>query len=483
MRILELMEGIQTMNQIQDVEIKSVSSHSKEIRQGDVYICLAKGFDKIRAYCVEALSRGASCVVAQENVLPDSGRLIQVADIGRAFAHLAANYYGRPADKLKLIGVTGTNGKTTTTYLLRDILKAAGKKTGLIGTIQNESGAHVTASHLTTPEPMELHQLFFDMVEAGTEYVVMECSSQALAQNRLYGLKFEIGIFTNLTHDHLDYHQTMEAYINAKKILFEQSSIAVLNKDDAHAEDMNRSAAGTVTYSVRQNSADYIAKNMKMSVRGVQYELVGNSCIARITVCMPGVFTVYNSMAAAVAAMKLGIPLETAARSLSAVKGVKGRMELVPTDTNYAVVIDYAHTPDALENILNCLRPVCKGRLITLFGCGGDRDVTKRPEMGRVASELSDFCVITSDNPRTEDPMVIIKDIMQGIDTKRAGYKIVPDRRQAIALALEYAGHGEDDIVLLAGKGHEDYQVLADRTIHLDEREVVAELLREMIEA
>jgi UDP-N-acetylmuramoyl-L-alanyl-D-glutamate--2,6-diaminopimelate ligase len=329
---------------------------------------------------------------------------------------------------------------------------------------------------LTTPESFELHSLFNEMVNEGCEYCVMEVSSQALAQYRVEGLHFAAGIFTNLTQDHLDYHGSFENYAEAKSMLFTESDICILNLDDEHAMSMLRNTKGRmVTYSVNQDESDYTAKYIRYKNDGIEYELVTMGYVERVKVGIPGEFTVYNSMAAAVTLIELGFDFSQVLYALSLSEGVKGRIEVVPTDTDYTVIIDYAHSPDGLENIITSLRKIAKARIITVFGCGGDRDKTKRPIMGEIAAKLSDVIVVTSDNPRTEAPDMIIEDILVGVKGSKVKKIVEPDRTKAIKAALNEAE--TDDIVLLAGKGHETYQIFGTEKKHYDEREIVRELL------
>ena len=385
-------------------------------------------------------------------------------------------YYPYGSLASSVIGLTGTNGKTTTTFLIKQILENAGKKVGLIGTVQNMVGSEVYPAKYTTPEAHELQKLFSLMVQAGCQYCVMEVSSQALAQGRVKGLHFALAAFSNLTQDHLDYHKTWENYFNSKRILFENCDKAVTNADDKNGLKIVEGLPCQVTtYAVDTNSADYVAKNLNFKPSGVEYELVAPENIGRCHCPIPGRFSVYNSLCAATCALELGVPFGDVLTSISKSKGVKGRIEVVPTDTDFTVIIDYAHSPDGLENIISSLREIATGRIMTLFGCGGDRDKTKRPKMGRIAAELSDFCVVTSDNPRSENPHAIIEDILVGMQGISTPYVVVENRKEAIAWALHHAEPG--DIVLLAGKGHETYQILPTGTIHFDEREVVAEIL------
>lgn len=457
-----------------DADVALVTEDSRRVVQGSVFICVkGANFDGHDA-ALQAEANGAVFIVATHDTGAKNQLIVQ--DTREAFSLLSASFYGNPAKKLRLIGATGTNGKTTTCFLLKSILDGLGYKTGLVGTVKNMVCDKEYPAKLTTPDPFELNGLFAAMVEAGCEFCVMEVSSQALAQQRVAGLHYEVALFTNLTQDHLDYHGNFENYIAAKHKLFENCDVAVVNCDDeAYTAMVADTACKVVTYSANSDNADFSAKNVSFRPDGVSYFLVGIGKIVKINMLIPGGFTVYNSMSAAVCAVELGLPLDKIAAALGASKGVPGRIEVVPTDTDYTVIIDYAHSPDGLENILASLRKIATNRIITVFGCGGDRDKTKRPKMGKIAADMSDFVIVTSDNPRTEEPQTIVDEVVEG--TKGASIPVVAivDRTDAIEFALNEANAG--DIVLLAGKGHETYQILGKEKIHYDEREIVAKLL------
>ncbi|MBR2731916.1 MAG: UDP-N-acetylmuramoyl-L-alanyl-D-glutamate--2,6-diaminopimelate ligase [Clostridia bacterium] len=458
-----------------DPAVTFLTDNSAKVAQDCVFICIeGRHFDG-HSKAAEALENGAAAVVVSRDLGLD--RQILVENTRSAYAYMAAAFFDHPERKLRLIGVTGTNGKTTSCFILRSILTALGKKTGLIGTVKNMVGDQEFPAVLTTPDCFELFSLFARMVEAGCDYCVMEVSSQALDQHRVDGVRFDAAIFTNLTQDHLDYHGTFENYRAAKTKLFAHCDLAVVNIDDPAAREMLAAAAGRkVTFSIEKDACDYSAKNIRMTTDGIKYELVSNDTIGRASFVVPGRFSVYNSMGAAVCLIELGFPFRDVLQALAACEGVPGRMEIVPTDRPYTVLIDYAHTPDGLENVLRCVREVATGRVICVFGCGGDRDSTKRPLMGEIASRLSDIAVVTSDNPRTEDPDAIIEDIRKGLHAGLARIIVDSDRRSAIRRALSAARAG--DVVVLAGKGQETYQILKSGKIHFDEREVVAEILQ-----
>lgn len=475
MKISDVLNGIKTYDIYDDVQVQFVTDDSRKVTDGTVFVCIKGSRFDGHSVAAEMQKKGAVCIVCEHDLgLPNQ---IIVTNTRAAMSVICSNFYGNPASKLKLIGITGTNGKTTTAFLIKDMLEKMGKKTGLIGTVKNMAGDKEFPAALTTPESFELHGLFNEMVKEGCEYCVMEVSSQALAQYRVEGLHFAAGVFSNLTRDHLDYHGTFENYAEAKSMLFAQSDICILNLDDERAMSMMRNSDGRmVTYSVNQDESDYTAKYIRYKNDGIEYELVTMGYVERVKVGIPGEFTVYNSMAAAVTLIELGFDFSKVLYALSLCNGVKGRIEVVPTETPFTVIIDYAHTPDGLENIISSLRKIAKSRIITVFGCGGDRDKTKRPIMGEVAARLSDVVVVTSDNPRTEDPETIIEDILEGIKGVRTKKIVEINRTEAIRKAIAEAN--EDDIVLLAGKGHETYQIIGTEKHHYDEREIVTDILR-----
>ncbi|MCR5207623.1 MAG: UDP-N-acetylmuramoyl-L-alanyl-D-glutamate--2,6-diaminopimelate ligase [Eubacterium sp.] len=473
MKLSELLKGIEVKNGYTDKEIADVCSDSRLIDKDYLFICIKGATFDGHSVAAEMLEKGAAAVVTERDLRLENQ--IIVDNTREALSPICANFYGNPAEKLKLIGLTGTNGKTTTAFLVKQILESLGKKVGLIGTVQNMVCDEVYPAHYTTPDPHELQSLFAKMVEAGCEYCVMEVSSQALAQGRVSSVDFLVGAFTNLTQDHLDYHKTFENYFEAKRLLFKRSKIAVINADDEYGLRITEGlSCKNYTYGVKNHNVDYCARNLNFSAKGVTYELVCDT-IGRVNCPIPGRFSVYNSLCAAAVVLSLGFDFKDVVVAVSGCKGVKGRIEVVPTDTDFTVIIDYAHSPDGLQNIISSLREIAQGRIVTLFGCGGDRDKTKRPIMGNIAASLSDFCVVTSDNPRSENPSEIINDILEGMKDTQTPYKVIENRKEAIFWAVNNAE--KDDIILLAGKGHETYQILPTGTIHFDEREAVAEAL------
>ena len=458
-----------------ELEITGITCDSRQVKPGYAFVCIVGAVSDGHNYAETAVKSGACVIIAERDT--GAEKQIIVPNTHAAYADMCAKWFGEPAKDLKLLGVTGTNGKTSVTYMLKQIIEKAGYKVGLIGTIQNMIGDEIIATHNTTPNAYELNSLFALMKAKGCTYVIMEVSSHALDQCRVYRLDFEAAMFTNLTQDHLDYHITMENYLNAKKKLFKMCRTAIINSDDSYAEKiMEGLDCKVVTYSTG-NDSTYSAKGINYHPTGVDYEFVSDTAIEHIKVSTGGRFTVYNSLCAVSCAVEIGIPLGTAASALAEMHGVKGRAEVVPTGRDFTVIIDYAHTPDGLKNILSTFRECKKNRLIVVFGCGGDRDKTKRPIMGNIAVHFADFAVVTSDNPRTEEPGAIIKDILEGMKGSATPYKVIENRIEAIKYAISIAL--PDDIVVLAGKGHETYQILKTGTIHLDEREVVAEVLKE----
>ena len=472
---MKLLNLIECKEMLGETEISGITCDSRQVKPGFAFVCIKGAKSDGHDYAEKALENGAAVIIAER----DLGLEVQivVSDTHAAYADMCANWFGNPADSLKLLGVTGTNGKTSVTYMMKKILEKAGYKVGLIGTIQNMIGDEIIAAHNTTPNAYELNSLFALMKAKGCTYVIMEVSSHALDQSRVYRLTFEAAMFTNLTQDHLDYHITMENYLAAKKKLFRMCKTAVINSDDPYSAELIKGLDCKIsTYSMGDTST-YSAKGVNYRPASVEYEFVSDSEIGHISVNTGGKFTVYNSLCAAACAAEIGIPLVTVASALKELHGVKGRAEVVPTGRDFTVIIDYAHTPDGLKNILSTFRECKKNRLIAVFGCGGDRDKTKRPIMGNIAAHFSDYAIVTSDNPRTEDPSAIIEDILEGMKGAVIPVKVIENRIEAIKFAVSIAK--KDDIIVLAGKGHETYQILNTGTIHLDEREVVAEALAE----
>ncbi len=460
----------------QDVEIKGITIDSREVCDGYVFICIT-GMERDGHDFAKAASEKGAAVIVSEKELDLDIPVIEYEDTKLAMAELSSRFYGEPENKLKLVGITGTNGKTTVSYLIKSILEVAGKTVGVIGTneiLVGDKDVGIKSSTPTTPNALELRKIFAKMLEMGAEYVVMEVSSHALDLHRVEGLSYEVGIFTNLTRDHLDYHKTMENYFLAKKKLFDISKTGVINADDEYGARLLKDIPCR-SISVGAEKGDLVAKNIDIDAKGVEFEAEYDGKTYPVSLGISGMFSVYNAICAMAAAISLGVEMEDVISGICRANGVKGRLERVPTKTDYSVIIDYAHTPDGLENVLNAVNSFKKGRCILVFGCGGDRDASKRPIMGDIGTRLSDLAVITSDNPRCEEPEKIIADIVTGIKTGE--YKVIVNRREAIGYALSVAK--KDDIVLLAGKGQETYQIIGKEKTHFDEREVVRELLGE----
>lgn len=460
-----------------DIDIKALTFDSRQVTPDSLFFCIEGLESDGHDYADAAISKGARALVLSRDInLADNITKIFVKKPRRALGPIASNFYGKPSQGLTLVGVTGTNGKTTTTYLIKSILDGSGIKAGLVGTIKNIIGDRDIPAVRTTPDPILLNRMIRDMTREDIKAVVMEVSSHALELDRVEGLSFETGVFTNLSQDHLDFHGSLDKYLESKKKLFSQSERAVINIDDEYGRQILKDLNCKVyTYGLEKDANIY-AKDIDLNAQGVGFSLCfPDKSSSYIRMGIPGLFSVYNGLAAATASYSLGQSIEAIKKGLEKVRTVAGRFELLDTKTDYSVIIDYAHTPDGLQNILRTARALSKGRLILLFGCGGDRDRSKRPIMGKIAGVYSDFCIVTSDNPRSEDPMAIIEEILPGLRASKCPYEIIEDRKQAIAYGLRICQ--KDDLLILAGKGHETYQILGDRTIHFDEREIVADLL------
>lgn len=486
--ILEkLLDGIEHKTQLPiDTEIEALTADSRKAAQGSLFCCV-KGITSDGHDFAQAAQEAGAVILCERDLGLD--RQILVDSTREAFAAVCENFFGNPLRKLKLIGVTGTNGKTSVTMLIKQTLEKCGVKAGLIGTIHNMIDDEVLETQYTTPDTFELHRLFSQMRDAGCGVCVMEVSSHALEQGRVAGLTFEVGCFTNLSQDHLDFHGTMEGYFAAKQKLFAHCRKAVVNFDDEWGQRLqipenmikyNFGMAGRD--SGGKDSLSIAAVNPVYRPDGVEFRLIYGDGSASVRAATPGRFSVYNALAAAGCVLAIGgFGLNAVAHALSQATGIKGRAEVYPTGREFTVIIDYAHTPDGVENILAAMRdvqPKDSGRLICLIGCGGDRDPKKRPLMGEAAARLSDLVIITSDNPRSENPADIIEQILPGVEKHDTPSVVIENRRDAIEYAVTHAE--KDDIIVLAGKGHETYQILGTGTIHFDEREVLAEIFAGM---
>ncbi|MFD0692751.1 UDP-N-acetylmuramoyl-L-alanyl-D-glutamate--2,6-diaminopimelate ligase [Paenibacillus sp. GCM10027628] len=472
-----------------DTEITGIEADSRRVKQGDLFLCIPGLAVDGHDFAPRAVESGASALVV-ERVLDLPVPQLVVKDARYAMAVLSAHFYGYPSEKMKIIGITGTNGKTTSTYLIEKILRDQGFTTGLMGTIQMKIGDTYTDMERTTQEALDLQRSFNQMKEAGTDYCVMEVSSHALELGRVKGIHFRSGIFTNLSQDHLDYHKTMDAYQSAKGLLFsrlgngfsgdpQKRQYAILNADDPASEAFEKlTAAQVITYGI-DNECDVRAKDIRITAQGTEFRLVSFAGEAQFRMKLVGKFNVYNTLGAIASTLAEGVALEQIRNSLESVAVVDGRMEVVNEGQDFLVLVDYAHTPDGLENALSTIRDFAEGKIYTVFGCGGDRDRKKRPLMGKVTAKYSDYLYVTSDNPRTEQPDAILQDIVPGIE--EAGFpsekfRLIVDRKQAIQKAIEEAGPG--DVVLIAGKGHETYQDIMGVKHDFDDRLVAKTAIR-----
>lgn len=468
MKLSLLLATIGVKLKTEDKEISFITDNSRNVKENTLFVMHKNG----KEFLKDALSKGAVAVIGEDG---GSEGIYTVSDTRKAYNTLCRGFFNNPEEKLRMIAVTGTNGKTSVSALLSHMLNLNGYKTGLIGTVFNKTEEY-PESTMTTPEPFEMFWRLSQMAQEDYEYCVVEASSQGLIQQRLYGITFEAGIFTNLTEDHLDYHKTFENYKKAKLLLFDSCKTAIINFDDRYKEEFIKASTGkVVTYSVCNDEADYTARAVRYLSESTTYELVSDSLIHRISLKTKGDFWVANSLAATICAYECGISIEKCAFSLKAFSGVRGRMEIVPTNKDFTVIIDYAHTADGLQKALLSLKRFCQGRLLLVFGCGGDREKEKRKVMGQVASTYADRVYVTSDNPRTEDAQGIIDDILEGISKKKTPVYIHSDRKKAIEAAFKSAKKG--DIILLAGKGHEDYQIIGNEKIPFDEREIIKKLI------
>ncbi len=481
MQLKELLQNVPILaaNVNMDMEIEAVAYDSRKVTEGSLFVAVSGFASDGNRFIPMAMEKGAVVIVTAKKP-EESVPYVLVESDRQALALIGCNFYGRPAESMKIVGITGTNGKTSATLLLKHVLeRTLGAKVGLVGTMANMIGDVEIPTERTTPESLELQGLFAQMRDAGCSHVVMEVSSHAIALDRVAGIHFTAAAFTNLTEDHLDFHKTMENYCQTKAELFRRCDEGVINIDDSYAEQMLSGATCNVLSTSVAGSGDLSAKNIVLKSDGVAFDAVMKDEAASVKLGIPGKFTVYNALTVLGLAVCLGISLEDAASALADAPGVKGRVEVVPTPgMDYTVLIDYAHTPDGLENVLSAVRGFCEGRVIAVFGCGGDRDPIKRPIMGKIGTELSDLAIITSDNPRTEDPEAIIADIVPGAKEAGGAFEVVVDRRKAIRHAMDIAKSG--DIIVLAGKGHETYQEICGVKHHLDEREEVAAHLMEM---
>ncbi len=477
MRLYELLDGI-AQTKLADKEITTLTDDSRKVQEGCLFICVKGGSFDGHSVAEQMLEKGAYAVIAERD-LGLGDRQILVQNSREAYGRLCAAWFGHPEKKMRFIGVTGTNGKTTITSVIKRLLTASGKKVGLIGTIQNEIGDRVVHTENTTPFVFDLMKLYAQMAEEGCDYVVMEVSSFGLVQHRIGPTHFETAVFTNLTQDHLDYHGDMENYYQAKRMLFDVCDYAVINTDDEYGkrlfEEIN---CEKDSYSCC-GRGDFYADAIKLRADGTSFWLCCGEKSYQLSLLMTGTFNVANVTAAIAAGLRAGLTMEQMMNALDGYTGVRGRCEIIPTGKDYTVICDYAHTPDAVENILSSVKEYTSGRLMCLFGCGGNRDRTKRPKMAAAAARYADMLIVTSDNPRDESPAEIIEEILTGLEGTNVPYVVEEDRSEAIFKAMKLAQSG--DVIVLAGKGHEDYQILAGGVhVHMDEREIVKECLKRL---
>ncbi len=459
-----------------DAEITSVEYDSRKVREGSLFCCMKGLVSDGHNFAAQAVEKGAAALIV-EHLLPLDVPQVVAPDGRVAMAHAAAAFYNHPEREMIMLGVTGTNGKTSTTYMVKSIAEAAGKKVGLIGTIHNMIGDEMFETGRTTPESADLFALLRRMADERVDLVIMEVSSHALVQDRVAGIPFRVALFTNLTQDHLDYHKTFDHYLEAKKLLFKQSDLAIVNIDDAYAERMMDGLTIPIKTMGIQHRADYTALNIDIRTDGVSFHLRTPNGEGPVRMHISGLFSVYNAMGAAAITQSIGISFADILKGLESLSGVSGRLQSVDTNGRpFAVYVDYAHTPDALENVLTSVRQFAKARVVSLFGCGGDRDRSKRPLMGEIGGRHSDFVVVTSDNPRTENPEDIVRAVELGVQKSGTPYRSIINRREAIAFALSMLE--ADDILVIAGKGHENYQEINGVKHHFDDREIVEELLK-----
>ena len=475
MKLRELLEQIsyQIIQGSDEAEVESIAYDSRKVEKGGLFVAISGFQTDGHKFIPMAVEKGAAAILAERAVdgVPGNIPLLVTENNRAALAAAAAKYYGDPSASMQVMGVTGTNGKTTTTYLVRSVLERVGRKVGLIGTIENRIGDTVIPTERTTPESLELQALFRRMAQEQVEDVVMEVSSHSLDLHRVDGIHYDVAVFTNLTQDHLDYHKTMENYKKAKGLLFARAKNCVVNLDDeAGAYMASLAKGGVMTYAIDQ-PADLRAEDISITAEGTAFTLIYAGKPYAVRLHTPGRFSVYNALGAIGACLYLGVPMADILAGLAENPGVSGRFQTIRSKKGVQAIVDYAHTPDGLENVLHTAAEFVKGRIITVFGCGGDRDKTKRPIMGRIAGECSGYCIITSDNPRTEDPEQILRDVEAGMRETSCPYEKLVDRREAICRAAALAEPG--DVIVIAGKGHETYQIFPDKTIHFDDTEEV----------
>ncbi len=484
MKLEQLIAGLdfQILQGNIDIEINNIQNDSRNVGKGDLFFCITGAVSDGHSYAEDVANKGASVLIVEKEVQVNPGvTVVKVPSTRYAMGMISSKFYGEPSKKLTVIGITGTKGKTTTTYMIREMLVAAGINTGLIGTIEIMDGKNIIPAKNTTPESIVLHRYLKDMVDNGQRAVVMEVSSQGLMLDRVAGVEFEYGIFTNLSKDHIgpNEHSSFEEYMMWKTKLFSLCKVGIFNVDDAFSANMMKaSSCERITYGIN-GQGDYQASELKLydrqGVLGIEYKLSGK-LQGDMVVDMPGEFTAHNSLAAIAVADLMKVPEDNIRTILETIK-VRGRVELIPISDSFTILIDYAHNAMSLESLLKALRDYKPKRLVSLFGCGGNRSKDRRYEMGEVSGNMSDLTIITSDNPRNEEPLAIIEDIKTGINKTKGKYVSIPVRKEAIRYAIMNAQEG--DVIVLAGKGHEDYQEICGVKYHMDERDLIREVLEE----
>ncbi|MEN8907547.1 MAG: UDP-N-acetylmuramoyl-L-alanyl-D-glutamate--2,6-diaminopimelate ligase [Clostridiales bacterium] len=480
MKLKDLLFGLEysLINGNMDMDITDIAYDSRKVKNGSLFVCI-KGYKTDgHKFITKSIENGAKVIIIQDDydIKNSEVTVIKINDTRYGLAFISTKFFKEPSKNFNLIGITGTKGKTTITYMVKSILEKENKLVGIIGTISNKIGEETISIDRTTPESYDLQSLFYDMSEKNVDSVVMEVSSHGLDLHRVSCNEYDIGLFTNLTRDHLDFHKTFDNYFEAKMKLFDISKLCLVNIDSDYGKKAyERYKNKAISFGIKEK-ADFRAINIKLHQDSVNFDLEVNGKVEcmDIVVSIPGEFNVYNALSAAAVCNKSGLDFDTIKKGLLNLK-VPGRAEVVDIDKNFTVIIDYSHTPDSLENILKTIKGYAKGRLVCLIGCGGDRDRTKRPIMGKISGEMADFTIITSDNPRTEDPEFIISEIIDGIKEANTDFVKITDRYKAIEFALKNAI--KDDIILLAGKGHETYQMFKDKTIKFDEVEIVKEII------
>jgi UDP-N-acetylmuramoyl-L-alanyl-D-glutamate--2,6-diaminopimelate ligase len=473
--MLELLDNSEVQGDM-DVEITGIEYDSRRVASGSLFVAIQGENQDGHSFIPDALKRGASALILQKPFKSPSTPVIKVSDPREALARISAHFFGEPSRGMKMVGITGTNGKTTTSYILKSILDTSGVKTGLIGTIDYRIGDLTRRAEKTTPESLDLQRTLGEMKSSGMEVVVMEVSSHGLAQKRTYGIDFDIALFTNLSRDHLDFHKTMDRYSEAKMKLYEglsQEKKAILNFDDPFSEKIrDRTSAEVITYGLKEG-ADFRGVIQSFTIQGSEMKVFFDDEEAVIQSLLPGRTNLLNLLGAFALGITMGLPLEVILRGIKEVRGISGRLEPVEAGQPFKVFVDYAHTPDALEKVLLALKELTLKKVIVIFGCGGNRDRGKRPIMAQIGTRNADFVIMTSDNPRRENPVTILNEMKKGVD--RNNYEIILDRKEAIQRGIELAEKG--DTILIAGKGHEDYQVIGDEKLPFDDREVARGIL------